>query len=197
MEETFGMRKVLRREKDLIRAIKQGEKKAEEELIKRFKRGLIWLSKRKIGDNEHVEDIVQETFKNFFKSIRKGIIPKNVHLKDYIFGIFKKVLAEYIKGKIKDEMIRNKNNEEDFVDMRTPESEYLKKEKIDFVVKCIEALPKKYQEIIILHYLQGYSVKEISALTSLSPGTVCYRLHIGRKKIIKKANKKLIFSDLL
>jgi len=191
------MREISRKEKNLIQAITRGEKKAEEELVKRFKKGLIWLSKRKIGDNEHVEDIVQETFKNFFKSIRKGIIPQNVRLRDYIFGIFKKVLAEYIEGRIKEEIIMTKNNEEDFIDMRTPESEYLKKEKIDFIVKCIEALPKKYQEIIILHYLQGYSVKEISALTSLSPGTICYRLHIGRKKIIKKANKKLIFADLL
>ncbi len=191
------MREISRKEKNLIQAITRGEKRAEEELVKRFKKGLIWLSKRKIGDNEHVEDIVQETFKNFFKSIRKGIIPQNVRLRDYIFGIFKKVLAEYIEGRIKEEIIMTKNNEEDFIDMRTPESEYLKKEKIDFIVKCIEALPKKYQEIIILHYLQGYSVKEISALTSLSPGTICYRLHIGRKKIIKKANKKLIFADLL
>ncbi|MCP2605298.1 sigma-70 family RNA polymerase sigma factor [Candidatus Aminicenantes bacterium AH-873-B07] len=100
------------------------------------------------------------------------------------------------RGKKKDEIIMNKDNSDDFIDKRTPEIEYLRKEKIDLITKCIESLPKKYQEIVVLHYLEGYSVKEISALTNLSIGTICYRLHIGRKKILKKANKKLIFADL-
>jgi RNA polymerase sigma-70 factor (ECF subfamily) len=189
------MREISKQETKLIQGIMNGEKNAEIELIKRFKKGLIWLSKRKV-ENDQVDDIVQETFKNLFKSIRRGIIKPGIPLKDYIFGIFKKVLAEYIEAKKKDEIIMNKDNSDDFIDKRTPEIEYLRKEKIDLITKCIESLPKKYQEIVVLHYLEGYSVKEISALTNLSIGTICYRLHIGRKKILKKANKKLIFADL-
>ncbi|MCP2619597.1 sigma-70 family RNA polymerase sigma factor, partial [Candidatus Aminicenantes bacterium AC-335-K20] len=114
-----------------------------------------------------------------------------------LFGILKNTLSEFMKKKSKDEMIKNQNDDNDFIDRRTPETEYLRKERTNFIVECIDSLPKKYREILVLHYLQGYSIKEISALTNLSPGTVCYRLHIGRKKIIKKANKKLIFADIL
>ena len=190
------MREFLK-EKKLICATVKADKRGEEYLIKKFKRGLVWYLKKKIGNNEDIEDIIQETFKNLFKSIRKGIIPSNVNLRDYLFGILKNTISEFMKKKSKDEIIKNKNDDNDFIDHRTPETEYLKKERIDFIVKCIDSLPKKYREILVLHYLQGYSIKEISALTNLSTGTVCYRLHIGRKKIIKKANKKLIFADIL
>ncbi|MCP2605297.1 hypothetical protein NLC29_03995 [Candidatus Aminicenantes bacterium AH-873-B07] len=92
------MREISKQETKLIQGIMNGEKNAEIELIKRFKKGLIWLSKRKV-ENDQVDDIVQETFKNLFKSIRRGIIKPGIPLKDYIFGIFKKVLAEYIEAK--------------------------------------------------------------------------------------------------
>ncbi len=190
------MRDILREDAELLRAIISGDKKAEEDLIKKFKKGLIWLCEKKIG-NGHVEDIIQETFKNLFKSLRKGIIKEQVSLRDYIYGIFKKVIADHIEVRVQEKKLILKEDDEDFVDKRTPETEFIRREKIGLIVEWIESLPIKYREIVVLHYLEGYSVREISALTKLPIGTICYRLHIGRKKILKKANKKSLFGDLL
>lgn len=190
------MREDFKKEPELIQAIIDGDEKAEEFFIHKFKRGLIWLGKKKVG-KEFAEDIVQETFKNFFQNIRKGLLTQPISLKNYVYGIFKKVIADHFEVEEKEKKVLSKDNDEDFITDLTPEFELIEKEKIDIITEIIDSLPKMFKEIIILYYLEGYSVKEISALTNLPQGTVCYRLHSGRKKILKKANKKFNFGDIL
>ena len=50
-------------------------------------------------------------------------------------------------------------------------------------------LPEKYRTVIILHYLEGYSVKEVSFMLQLSLSAVKMRLLRG-KKILSEAMKK-------
>jgi RNA polymerase sigma-70 factor (ECF subfamily) len=42
-------------------------------------------------------------------------------------------------------------------------------------------LPVKYREVIVLHYLEGYGIKEIAAALSLSESAVKMRLTRGRE----------------
>ena len=51
------------------------------------------------------------------------------------------------------------------------------------VLDAVMALPVKYREAIYLFYYEGYSTKEIAALTGRSEAAVCAHLSRGRKKL--------------
>ena len=47
----------------------------------------------------------------------------------------------------------------------------------------IAALPKKYAEVIFLHYYEGYSIKEIAAIMGKNENTVGSLLRRGRERL--------------
>jgi RNA polymerase sigma-70 factor (ECF subfamily) len=47
----------------------------------------------------------------------------------------------------------------------------------------IAALPKKYAEVIFLHYYEGYSIKEIASMLNKNENTVGSLLRRGREKL--------------
>lgn len=69
---------------------------------------------------------------------------------------------------------------------RSAEMEYLGSQHISEIWDLIMGLSPKFREILVLDLKYELSVKEISELTSLSPGTVKSRLHRARQKIQNK-----------
>lgn len=61
-------------------------------------------------------------------------------------------------------------------------------EKMD-IEKVISDLPHNQRLIFCLFHVEGYSIKEISALLEVSDGTVKSQLHDARKKLIKELQK--------
>lgn len=51
------------------------------------------------------------------------------------------------------------------------------------ILSAVQALPRKYSEVIHLYYYEGYSIKEIAKLLGLPGPTVGTRLARGREKL--------------
>ena len=49
--------------------------------------------------------------------------------------------------------------------------------------QILSPLDEKYRTILLLYYLEGFTVKEISAILEMKEGTVKSRLKRGREKI--------------
>ena len=49
--------------------------------------------------------------------------------------------------------------------------------------KALEPLDSKYRLIVLLYYMEGFSVREISDVLDMKESTVKSRLHRGRKQI--------------
>lgn len=75
------------------------------------------------------------------------------------------------------DMLRSKHREELPL---TEDLSYLLPEESD-VLKAVLELEEIYRVPIHLHYYEGYSIKEISALLHVRPGTVGSRLSRGRE----------------
>lgn len=54
------------------------------------------------------------------------------------------------------------------------------------IFESIMALPVKYKIVMTLHYIEGYSSKEISEIISISPEAVRKRLQKGRELLRKE-----------
>lgn len=51
------------------------------------------------------------------------------------------------------------------------------------VLRAVLSLPKKYREIVVLHYYQGFSTPEIAQMLHLPTGTVSVRLMRARERL--------------
>lgn len=59
----------------------------------------------------------------------------------------------------------------------------------DLLHEKLEILPNKIKRAILLHYIEGYSISEISNATSTPAGTVKWMLHEGRRLLRKELGK--------
>jgi RNA polymerase sigma-70 factor (ECF subfamily) len=49
-------------------------------------------------------------------------------------------------------------------------------------------LPLPQRSVLLLHYLEDFSIEEIAGITGTEPGTVKSRLHYARKALRKLVN---------
>jgi len=61
------------------------------------------------------------------------------------------------------------------------------------VLKIVFTLPEKYKTTIVLHYLEGFSVEEISSMLGLSGSAVKMRLSRGREMLKNLLDKEEIY----
>jgi len=54
----------------------------------------------------------------------------------------------------------------------------------------LESLPEKQRIPLLLHYLEGFSLEEISQMLHVSVGIVKYRMYQARKKLRVEWNGK-------
>ena len=71
---------------DLVKRIGQGDRRAEEELVRRYQRGLIYLLKRRTRDPQLALDLTQETFRIAIEKLRQSAIEQIERVGAYLRG---------------------------------------------------------------------------------------------------------------
>ena len=71
---------------DLVKRIGQGDRCAEEELVRRYQRGLIHVLKRRTRDPQLALDLAQETFRIAIEKLRKSPIEQVDRVAGYLRG---------------------------------------------------------------------------------------------------------------
>jgi RNA polymerase sigma-70 factor, ECF subfamily len=72
---------------ELVQRIRSGDRTAEEELVRRYSRGLLFHLRRTAGDPDLADDLHQETFRVVLERLRGEGIGEPERLAGYILGI--------------------------------------------------------------------------------------------------------------
>lgn len=140
------------------------------------------LSKRalfKTNNIEISEDLVQTTFLKTLMYLQKG----------GKIDTMRSFLSHVLNDLIIDEYRKNKSLSLDVLLEKGYEPDYDERERtiniIDGreVIMLIPSIPKKYQVILQLRYMQSLSLKEIAQITNQSPNTVAVQAHRGLHKL--------------
>jgi RNA polymerase sigma-70 factor (ECF subfamily) len=67
----------------------------------------------------------------------------------------------------------------------------VRRDEVEEVYRCLDRLPDKYREIIILRDIENIPAREIAQNTGLTHATVRWRLHQGRK-LFKEVWERLV-----
>ncbi len=176
-------------EKELVIQSKEGHKEAFSLLVEKYKSKVFHLALSMIHNEQTADDIAQDVFIKAFYSLPKFKFKSEFGT--WLYRITVNKAKDYMRKEKKFKKAVYKKTE----NFTTPKSdEFKEKEKKEekehrkiLLYKILQTLPEKYQTVISLRDIQGYSYAKITNILKISQGTVNSRLHRARKMLRKKA----------
>lgn len=143
-----------------LEALDTLEEKSKFEVLYLEYRSLMFHVANEILQNEQdAEDAVHQAFLTIAENIRKVGEPGSPKTKGYVITIAEnKAIDQY----------RQRKRRQTVELSDTIEGVHAVYDGDNTLAACILKLPARYREVILLRYFQGYSVKELAAMTGLS-----------------------------
>jgi len=168
-------------DEEIVKKIRQEDQELFAVLIDRYQDKLLRYAVRIIRDQSLAEEVVQNAFIKVFKNLAGFNVKRR--FSSWIYRIVHNEAVNIIKKRSKvlplDEEVKNNIPADTLFPAQKMDSK-IAKEKVE---QCLDQLPYKYKEPIILYYLEEKSYEEISDILRIPQGTVGTRLHRGIKKI--------------
>src|ERR1041385_4809608 len=172
---------VAEREQLPVPDARAGEPAAWDTLFKRYQLPLYVYVFELVHDEQTSLDVVQETFINAVRHL--GSLRDDGKFGSWLFGIAHQKCIQRWRKQAREEMLR-----EEFVgapiELETAPDELLVREEQEAeFMKLLNQLPLPQRSVLLLHFVEDFSLEEISGITSVSIGTVKSRLHYAKKAL--------------
>ena len=157
-----------KKEVKLFNKIKEGDKKAFEQLFSFYYDSLCNFAYLFVKDREAVEEAVSDVFINIWRK-KEGI---NIHLniKSYLYKSTKNSIISYTRKRRLN--IVSIEDYEDGKATETPETLLIKNEKHEQFNQILKTMPKKAGLVFRMHKVDGMKYREIAEVLSISEKTV-------------------------
>ena len=141
---------------ELVKRIGQGDRRAEEDLVRRYQRGLTYLLKRRTRDPQLALDLAQETFRIAIEKLRQSPIEQVERVAGYLRGTALNLVSADIRKNVR----RATTADSDAVDAAADDAagpfDHVSTEQVQRIVrKLLDELPvQRDREILIRTYLE-------------------------------------------
>lgn len=171
------------KEENLVAQLKEGSKEAFDGLYEKYKDIAIRTAYLITGNLSDSEDVTQETFVKVWLHIRE--LKNDSGFKPWMMQIL--VRTAYKAGRKRkreipdDEAVIRMENRIDISSL----DKIIRQEEAEMIAMAVKALPVKLRVVVVMHYYNMLSVKEIAQALGIMEGTVKSRLHTARKRMQK------------
>ena len=162
----------------LINNCKQGNRRAQEELYRKYSGVLFGMCLKYSRNKTEAEDSLHDSFMTIFDKIDQFTN------KGSFEGWMKRITVNTVLQKYRKEQHLNVVSENMGDEEVSIESEHVDNINLSTLLNYIQELPNKYRLTFNLYVLDGYSHKEISELLGTSTGTS--KSNLARAKMILK-----------
>lgn len=192
-------------EQDLIIGLQKGSEAAFNEIFERYHKLVFYVANRTCHNEADAQDITQETFLTIRDRAQDIRNPKYFRL--WVYRI--------ISSKCKNMFYKNRRmmypTEDDFFETRMMENrnDFIPHQDMHFkndqevLNHLIDQLSEGQRLVMIMYYMEQFSISEIAEIMELPEGTVKSRMSAGRKALQAlveqyeaRANQKLDFHNL-
>jgi len=143
----------------------------------------------KIGSVETAEDLAAQVFAKSWKQFKSGKEIKNTSA--YLFQVARAEIADYYRKGSRYKIISTQAVEVTD-EAPTPEQEQKIKSDIEEMQDVLNELKEEHQDVLILRYIDDYSVEEIALMMNKSENAVRVMLHRALKELREKMEKPVI-----
>ena len=164
----------------LMRAIGNNDYASYNKLFDRYYARLCQYVYAILQDKNDTEDMVQEVFLNLWYHRQKIAIKENVS--GYLYQMAKNLALNHIRSKAH---LNNLTNSEDQLTLSYEETPLETKEFRIALYDCINRLPRRSREVLLLHRIKGLKQKEISEKLDISVKTIKNQIWMSLQKLKK------------
>ena len=152
-----------------------------------YQEKIISYIRKEIKRNDIADDILQEIFIKFWE--HHNDIKDKDKILQWLLSVSRFTIADYFREKKRDN-IKLDNLIVDFC----PKDDSETKDESRKLLPIIHSLPKKYENILLLNDIYGFSHKNISNQFNLSISCVKKRVERGRKLLAQKMQECCTFT---
>lgn len=169
---------------ELIIKAQKGDKKAFSDIILSIKNDLYKIAKTRISNDDDIEDLIQETMIETYKHIKKLRNPEK--LKMWVIKILINKCNKLYRKKYKKDISINEYNLENYIIINSQKDI---EDDLNFYY-LIKDLKYNERIVVVLHYMEQYSVEDISKVLGMNKNTVKTHLYRARENIKKNFYEK-------
>lgn len=160
---------------------REGDPDAWDALLRRHQRPLHVFVAEMVRDRATALDVVQETFIAAARHI--GGLRDDRKFALWLFGIARqKCIQHWRRSRPETEQI-DELDETEFNDGDDPADVVVRAEEHAIFLDALERLPEPQREVLVLHFLEEFSLAEIGGITGIPVGTVKSRIYYARKAL--------------
>ena len=168
-------------DQELIAAARDGDDGAFKELVMRYEPVVAATVKGMLGNSPEAEDVGQETFIRFYRSL--GRFRGDSSVKTYITRIAMNQAINEIRRKTRRGKVFSSTSADEMQDVpdgRPRGDEGPDRERIE---QAIARLDEDFRSVIVLRLIDGYSTAETAKILNIPLGTVLSRLARAQRKL--------------
>lgn len=128
-------------------------------------------------------DIVQETFINAVRYM--GSLRNDAKFGSWLFGIAHQKCLQRWRALKREEFLREQMEVASEDADESPSEVLIREEQEADFMKLVNELPPPQRSVLLLHFLEDFSLEEIADITAAQPGTVKSRIHYAKKALRK------------
>lgn len=168
----------MKEDQELYNNFLNGDEKAFEELITKYKNNIVYFISRYVKNLEIAEDIFQEAILYILEHKEKYNFKYS--LKTYLYTIAKSKVIDYVRHTSKVESLEDYESVED---MQLLEEIILSKERQRKIRDVINKMPSDYQLVIYLTKIEGLSYRETAIIMERTERQIKTLAHNAKKKL--------------
>jgi RNA polymerase sigma-70 factor, ECF subfamily len=160
-----------------------GDAEAWNALFARYQMPLYVYVFELIHDEQTSLDVVQETFINATRHI--GCLREEAKFGSWLFSIAHQKVVEHWRRRRRNEPL----DEEQVAELPSPDDDprawIIRQERKEDCLRRLGELSQEHREVLLLYFLEEFSLEEIAVITQVQLGTVKSRMHYAKRKLRK------------
>jgi len=173
----------------IVTAVQKGNVDAFGELMERYETKLKRYGRKFLREKEDIEDLVQEVFIKTYTNIQS--FDTTLRFSPWIYRIAHNIFVNELKRKSRyGHSVFDSDAILPFLVAKETTDEFTLKEELkEEMDTVLDSLSPKYREVLILHYFEDLSYKEISDVLQIPTTTVGVRMTRARTQLQKLYTK--------